>query len=60
MSDEVARMLSNTTDARMWAWEFLDVIESGVDIDEALMVGWFANAIETGRAAGRREEHGRE
>ncbi len=46
-----ARLLG-TTDASIWVEEFQKVC-SGVD--EGLMLGWFANAIEVGRAAGRQE-----
>lgn len=48
-----------TTNARAWAQVFCDRFriareEGGwVDDPEALMIGWFANAIETGRMAGR-------
>ncbi len=55
--------LLNTTDARVWAQEFVKILEAnhqenawmqgcGPEFDEAFMIGWFANAIETGRAAG--------
>lgn len=44
-----------TTDARVWASEFMERFADRRDeIDESLMLAWFANAIETGRAAGRR------
>ena len=34
-------------DARKWAEAFQQIVVShGVEIDEALMIGWFANAIE--------------
>lgn len=39
-----------STDAMVWAEEFQKVVDSGVTIDEGLMVGWFANAIETAKA----------
>ena len=49
-----------TTDARVWAAEWCRIareIEAAHDdravIDEGWMICWFANAIETGRAAGR-------
>jgi hypothetical protein len=46
--------LLSTTDAQTWAQEFLDRFgERLEDIDEGLMIAWFANAIETGREAGR-------
>lgn len=58
-TDEVALILHSTTDARVWAREFCrrfavcaDASEPVVDDQEGLMIAWFANAIETGRAAG--------
>ena len=50
--DALAHKLHNTTDGQIWAQEFMRVVESGVTVDEGLMLGWFANAIETGRSAG--------
>lgn len=56
--DETAAELHNTTNARAWAQAFCDRFritrEEGGSVDdpEGLMIGWFANAIETGRAAG--------
>lgn len=51
--------LAATTDARVWAEEWCRVARElaakgvGEDlIDEGWMIGWFANAIEVGRAAG--------
>lgn len=38
-----------TTDAMVWAEEFAKVCP---DVDQGLMLSWFANAIEVGRAAG--------
>jgi len=38
----------HTMDARIWAQEFMKVRESGTEIDEGLMIGWFANAIMAG------------
>lgn len=52
--DEVMRRLYGTTDARVWAREFMAVVNSGAVIDESLMVGWFANAIETARSLNQR------
>lgn len=53
--------LSATTDAQMWAKEWCRIaneIEAADDgrqvIDEGWMIGWFANAIEVGRDAGRK------
>lgn len=47
--------LHSTTDARAWTKEWLKVLKRNPTMatDEGAMIGWFANAIETGRAAGR-------
>ena len=56
--------LLDTTDAQVWARRFCKLFagwtvwEADVDhdgISEALMITWFANAIEIGRSAGRKE-----
>lgn len=54
--------LNDTTDAMVWAEEFCRIFdgrtisaEEGVGIDLGTMLAWFANAIETGRNAGRKE-----
>ena len=49
--ERLARM---GTDARAWAEEFMTMHRGGVatDADLALMMSWFAAAIETGRSAG--------
>lgn len=57
MSDETTARLLATTDAQVWAKEWVAtaaaiVAKSGhwMDVlDEGWMIGWFANAIETGR-----------
>lgn len=36
-----------TTDAMVWAEEFMAVVESGATVDAGLMLGWFANAMAT-------------
>jgi hypothetical protein len=41
-----------TTDAVVWAAEFMKIAP---EVDEGAMIGWFANAIENGRDAGRKE-----
>jgi hypothetical protein len=51
--------LLHTTDAKVWAKEFCETfggntVNGGV-VNLELMFGWFANAIETGSAAGRKE-----
>jgi hypothetical protein len=43
------------TDGRKWAEEFCKIAKDhGHRIDEGWVIGWFANAIEAGREAGRR------
>lgn len=37
--------LRQTTDARVWAQSFM-LLTADAEIDEGLMIGWFANAIE--------------
>lgn len=44
---ECVKRLHATTDAQVWAREFMAVVESGVTPDEGLMIGWFANAMAT-------------
>lgn len=57
----VGDRLINTTDAMVWADEFVRIFSGQVISDEneavnvGLMVAWFANAIETGRNFGRKE-----
>ena len=46
--DSVAAKLHATTDAAVWATEFIAMYGG----DWYLMLTWFANAIEVGRAAG--------
>lgn len=46
------RALRETTDAAAWAKAFLEEIDQpNVEVDFGLMVGWFANAIETAKAS---------
>lgn len=62
--DKRAAKLLLTTDAQVWAKEFMEVVEEKqlengeyglpLVVDESMMIAWFANAIETGRSAGRR------
>lgn len=54
--------LLSTTDAQVWAREWcriareIEVADDGrVVIDEGWMISWFANALEVGRSAGRKE-----
>jgi hypothetical protein len=51
-AQELARELLATTDAREWARGFLGVFPD-CGVDEGTLIAWFANAIETGRNAGR-------
>jgi len=50
--------LLNAPDGQVWAQEFMERFgkalrdEPARVIDEGLLIGWFANAIECGRAAG--------
>ena len=52
------KKLIGNMDARVWAEEFVRLINSssGIDIDEGLMIGWFANAIMTGHDSGKKEK----
>jgi len=44
-------------DAAQWAKAFQRaIVDKGVEIDEGLMIGWFANAIEYARDTGPREQ----
>lgn len=45
------------TDARKWAHEFNRIAQDlgTPEMDEGWLIGWFANAIEAGREAGRHE-----
>lgn len=54
----LSRKLQNTTDASVWTDEFMRLVEAGMVIDWGTMVGWFANAIEVGREAGRKQSDG--
>lgn len=49
-----------TTDAKVWAEEFMKVVRSKWDgtrlpVNEGFMIGWFANAIETAKAHARND-----
>lgn len=50
--DSIGQILLATTDAAVWAYYFKKQF-GDVAPDEATMITWFANAIETGRDAGR-------
>lgn len=63
LGDSVVRVLHTTTDAQQWARQFNLVYAShhdGEQLDEGWLIGWFANAIEVGRAAGREEMRNRQ
>lgn len=53
-SIELHRRLAGNTDAMAWAEAFVETVAEHPEIpaDAGAMVGWFANAIEAGRAAG--------
>lgn len=50
--------LHATTDAAVWAAEYKRMWPMGCT-DEAIMLAWFAGAIETGRSAGAAAEQDR-
>jgi hypothetical protein len=50
---DLTQKLYSTTDAAVWAREFVSLFP---DADEGLMIGWFANAIETGRRHGCQDQ----
>ena len=54
-NEERANILLSTTDAAIWTDQFMAVIDGGATVDWGLMVGWFANAIETGRRVGHEQ-----
>lgn len=49
--DPTLKRLHSTTDAAVWAEEFMKVVNKLEikGIDEGWMIGWFANAMETAR-----------
>jgi len=57
--------LLSTMDAKVWAKEFMRLYENNKLrpinvpdwVDEALMIGWFANAIMTGYDKGKAQSH---
>lgn len=50
----VEQVLTGVTDAAVWARQFMRRFHD-TQADEGNMLGWFANAIEAGRAAGKAE-----
>lgn len=55
-TDATAVDVTQTTDGAVWAAEFMRLFGGDLgptsEIDEDLMIAWFANAIETGKRAG--------
>lgn len=47
-TDNTAELLHSTTDAQVWAKEFVRIFPEFAK-HEGLMHSWFANAIETGK-----------
>lgn len=48
--------LNDTTDALVWAKEFMKTLENpDVELDEEMMLSWFANAIMAGYDEARRK-----
>jgi hypothetical protein len=49
--------LIGNPDAKVWAEEFVKLLKekSNIEIDEGLMIGWFANAIMAGYDKGHRD-----
>lgn len=45
--DPVLQRLYATTDAAVWAEEFLNAVRAGAVVDFGFMIGWFANAMAT-------------
>ena len=58
MSDaDIQKNLNCNMDARAWAQEFMRIFGRRLDeIDDALMVGWFANSIMCGFDEGTRRK----
>lgn len=53
---DIVKRLHSTTDASVWAHEFNKAfaqMHEGCELDEGWLIGWFANAIEIGRDAGK-------
>lgn len=53
-------LLLSTTDAEIWAQEFVKVVKQRPDLayDLGFVVAWFANAIETAKAYAERGQGG--
>lgn len=54
---DAQRLEAMGIDAAKWAAEFMQVQQDARSgrLDEGAMIGWFANALEAGRSAGRKE-----
>lgn len=58
-ADLLALKLHSTTDAEVWADEFMRINGARLgEIDRYLMITWFANAIETGVSHESRRQEG--
>lgn len=54
--DPVVKRLYSTTDAYIWAEEFMKIInQPGFQIDHGFMLGWFANAMEIAAMAAEKK-----
>jgi hypothetical protein len=53
--EPISEEFAKTTDGLLWALAFVEHVKQNPEIplDSSCMLGWFANAIETGRSAGR-------
>lgn len=58
--EEMESKIPDSTDAWVWAKAFMKLFGQDLatlaTVDEGLMIGWFANAIESGRRAGEKTE----
>jgi len=55
--NKLANKLIGNPDAKVWAEEFVKLLKEkpSIEIDEGLMIGWFANAIMAGYDKGHRD-----
>ena len=58
MKNNVEKKLIGNPNAKIWAEEFVKIIEKKPSIakDEATMIGWFANAIMAGYDLGMKHQ----
>lgn len=54
------KKLYKTTNAKTWAINFINVVETDPELafNEEFVTGWFANAIETARKIEKRNKEG--